>query len=636
MTVIRLNTTGAQGGISPNTKTGYPNSARFLKNLDIYSDDNSIQLNLAAVKDSGSIVTDLVKWMDSGQPFDTNTYALGDTGNFYKIDSGGTWSKIATLSPVSDGTHGNGLLVFDNYVYLASDSEVARYGPLNGTPTLTNSFFESLNFNKDNANTSATGNTYTVPTSISESALLSFTPTYDPIHKVDFNINAKGTGNWTVTIHDANNVTVGSVTVANASLSTGVYTFTFASPYVHIIPSKTYHYHITSTVGDGSVVTNTSSDLSTAYFQNYFKILTYDVDFHPMHIHTNGTNGTLIIGNGQYLAEWDEANYNADKIILRPGYKARYFLMDNEYLVAYCWRGSNIDSFDDGMAFWWDGISPYYNYARPTTGGMPNAGVNFKDRVLSVLGSGGELNLGNEPYKKIAPMPQLVKGSKVEIAPGAMDVWQSQAVMGVAYNTDDGTGLVQGVYQFGSQTDRQLTYTDVATETLTLGFTISTGTLSSTSMKIGCVKALGKYLYIGWKDGSTYGVDKVSKSSGVYASTASYESLIEDKSLFANQLSSMPQKEKMALRLVITFLPLASGCSVTGKYKTERNSSWTSGTSATTGDTSTFVSFDTLGGKRYREIEYGFDATSTGSNITITSIYFEFDALENEKGVFNG
>ena len=114
-------------------------------------------------------------------------------------------------------------------------------------------------------------NAYTPPVAISEVA--SNRQTFTPTKKLNTSISiwpvAKGTGDWTVTVHDSANTLVGSATIANASLTNGAMN-TFAILWAWT--SGAYHFHVTSTVADGTVKCGTAADLETAsYLSNYQK-----------------------------------------------------------------------------------------------------------------------------------------------------------------------------------------------------------------------------------------------------------------------------------------------------------------------------------------------------------------------------
>ena len=129
----------------------------------------------------------------------------------------------------------------------------------------------------DNIDTSldptfAAANTYTPPTAISETATnkQTFVPTKSKMTRIWVYPVAKGTGDWTVTIHDSSDVVQGTITIANASLTNGAVNY-FNVP-CNLTTGASYHFHVTSTVADWTVRVATSADLETvSYIQNYYK-----------------------------------------------------------------------------------------------------------------------------------------------------------------------------------------------------------------------------------------------------------------------------------------------------------------------------------------------------------------------------
>lgn len=613
--------------------SGMQNSFRFAKNLNIYADDDSVTLNPIPNKVSSTVVVGLGKWMADVFPWSTDKYMTDDGGNIYKITSSETWTLDRSGATIANGAAGQGLCGFANGLYYATSTTIGQKYPLSGTPAYNDDLLSDGVLNLD-LSVSASGQTYTTPAAIAETAAnkLSITPTKDPLLTVAIYVTAKGTGNWTVTIHDSGNNSLGTATIANASLTNGAMnSFTF-SPAIRINIGTIYHVHVTSTVADGTTQTGTTADFSTAQYKTYFGILIADTNYHDMKQHTNGVNGTIVIANANYFAELTMAGaYSPNKIPILPGYTIRYFVRENEFVVAMAWKGTTIDSFDEGMAFYWDGIQPYYNYSKPITGGNPNAGVNYKNRILSMLGSNGTLTVGTEPFRTIQSAPNLGRGKKIEVLPGAMTTWQNRAHVGIGINSDDSTGLIQGVYEFGSNSDRAVSYTSVSTEVLNLGYSISTGDTQGTTMQIGVVKGFGKDMYIAWKSqAGTYGVDKVIKTNNP-ASTGSWESLIDNDSTDSKgNFYPAPQKEKESQRLSIYYNTLPTGCTVTPKYKINRAASWTLGTGTDIGTVgSNYCIMDI--NQRYFEIEYGYDLVATTGYPAITSVIHEFEPLIDER-----
>ncbi len=75
-------------------------------------------------------------------PNDVNSdiYYYTKDGKFGKISSSFTTTQISALSNAS----GNGLDYYNNYYYIATDTDVHRYGPINGTPTLEENWWTGL------------------------------------------------------------------------------------------------------------------------------------------------------------------------------------------------------------------------------------------------------------------------------------------------------------------------------------------------------------------------------------------------------------------------------------------------------------------------------------------------------------
>jgi hypothetical protein len=100
---------------------------------------------------------------------------------------------------------------------------------------------------------------YTLGTTISEGAtdIQSFTPTEKYQTKVVFKVLAKGTGDWTIVVHNAANDLIASETIANADIAVGYNTAILPWTWATGI----YHVHIISSVADGTVdtIVNTGS-----------------------------------------------------------------------------------------------------------------------------------------------------------------------------------------------------------------------------------------------------------------------------------------------------------------------------------------------------------------------------------------
>jgi len=597
------------GGISPYQKIGIEGSYRFSSAVNIHQDPNFLTLAPKSTKISSTTVTGLCKWMIDASPYSIDRYATD--GGIYKITNTDTVSLDRSAATIGNGSTGQGLEVYDDFLYYATASTIGRKGKLSGTPSYNDDFLSDGTTNVDQSSVT-TGQTYTLPTSIVEADtdILSFVPTRDPLKAISVYVDTKGTGDFMLTLHDANNNSLGSVTVVTADITAGQHnTFTFSSQ-VPLIIGNTYHFHLTVSTGTSKVATGTASDLNTVVYKEFFSIL-YVADFHPMKKFLN----YLCIGNKNYLAIWDRAIYNPNVIAIEPGYEIRSIARVNEYLVLAAWKGESVATCEDQkLFFWsgtnWDGISSTnYDFSIQVSMGFPHFVHNKFNKLLGMYGSSASLNLGNDPFQQIQDIPTLASGKYVEIYPGAVTEWQTKTYIGVCADTDD-TSVTKGIYEYGSL---NAGFSDV----MNLAFIASSGNTGTHS--IGFVYGIGDSLFFSWRSGSKYGIDKVTKSSTA-AAVGSWESLIFD--------DNVPQKQKMAKRLVIRFLPLASGEFVIPKYKIDRESTWQYGTTINTvGE----ITADFALTNRFYEIEYGFDLYSdNGTFPKVLAVYFEYDENKGE------
>ena len=119
-----LGSTGIDPGISPGNS-----SLGRLSGLLVPSSSSNI---------SGENVTGAPMWIKAEPK--TQTYYIYDVrGSVYSTDG----STITPLGDLNDGgsAAGNGMAYYDNYIYFSRNTTVARYGPLNGTPTFADDYW---------------------------------------------------------------------------------------------------------------------------------------------------------------------------------------------------------------------------------------------------------------------------------------------------------------------------------------------------------------------------------------------------------------------------------------------------------------------------------------------------------------
>ena len=415
-----------------------------------------------------------------------------------------------------------------------------------------------------------------------------------------------GSGDWTLLVHDADDVLIGSKTIANGSMSTGDVTFTFSTA-LRVRIGNEYHFHVLSTVADGGVDTEDATDLEGAEYTILCGVLIASTAYHPMLLFYD----LLCTGNENYLSVWDWVTYSPNELKLDPGYSVRSLTIVDEFIVIGCVTGSDIQGSEKARLFYWDGLQKGYNYSKDVPLGFVNALHNSKNRLMSILGDRGAIYIGTEPFQKVQELPLLKRRYTVEVKPGAITEWDGKTYIGYA-TSQDSTDVYQGVYEFGSADDTK-------PEVLTHVAIISTGTTQSQTLNIGLVKGIGKDLYIGWDDNGTYGVDKIT-SSGNPVASGEIESLIID--------NGAPHKEKIFKGITVTMNAIAASHTITPKYKINRGS-WVNMTATSTvGDTEVKRK---VTGIRYKDLEVGVTVAATSIALPeITGIIIHYDPASEE------
>ena len=114
-------------GIAQSPHVGFAD----VRNLDIHSIPGIVRLNNIMVKKSATTVTDQINWIVRHPVTTAEVFALGNTGKVYKsLDSGATW---ALMTGFTAGGHGNGMIIWKNYLFVCRDAYIDVCG--DGTAT---------------------------------------------------------------------------------------------------------------------------------------------------------------------------------------------------------------------------------------------------------------------------------------------------------------------------------------------------------------------------------------------------------------------------------------------------------------------------------------------------------------------
>jgi len=555
---------------------------------------------------------------DNASIFGLATFVSSGSANtaFYDglMDDARVWNDLRTATEINNyntvvltGSEGN-LVAYYKMESGVTDSQTSGLNDLtaNNSPTYSTDIpFTGITTRGDeDVSISGSGQTYTLTTALNEGAThrQTFTPTKEPLKSIALNIGTKGTGNWTIVVHDALNRELTSMTVSNTDLINGVYEFIFASSVRPVLDAP-YHIHAYSTVADGTLVSGVASDMEGAYLKTYYQILVSD-EYHPIKQFTN----FIVIGNERYVAKLEAGNvYNPHRLTLPSGYRVRCFAFWRDYIAIGTWQGSDVADIDSSKVFFWDGTSDTYVEPLDVPQGAINALFGRQGKLLISAGYRGKFfeYAGGEEAIPAFIIPEASRGDKIEMAPGSICMWDGIVQVGGPFTTDS-TTVHQGVYTWGRND---------SDDPVSLGFDypLSIGDQMSSLVKVASTMGRGKKLYIGYQNGGAYGIDIVSRSANP-AATATVELSNID------MLSVADVKYPLTFR--VDFLPLVSGQSVSIKYKPDRSTSWyTLQTQSTAGASEVAGSIN----QRVKEVQFAVDYVTNGSQLTTINYAFDME-----------
>lgn len=552
-------------------------------------------------------------------------YTYGDTGVIYKIDTNNVVTYLDKLPTGSDGM----LYRSDSdAVYFATQTDIRRYYPISGTPTFDVIYGPSKSIDTAAYRTGGTS-TYTIPTTIDEGQYCSFQPDIEPFYSTKVNVVTKGTGTVTLTLHDGLNNTLASTTITNANLATGLNEFLYSSQVRALVKpnARTYHFHLTSTVADTTVACSTSGDLNTADFELWAHRLVDTVNgLHPMAQFQQFT----LIGNGRYLSVWEPLTdrdppnneLQRHRLTFPSGFEVCGIAVTDEFAVIACEKRSTDGSkdFQEGKLFTWDGTAQTYNQVIDVSGGSPE-GIYTHDNIPYFFVNGalcawaGGKNIIN--VRTLANTDTTYRDTvdNTRVYPNMMTVRDNLLHLGYPSTTNN-TSIEHGVHSWGSLEK------NYPASWGNLDYVISTQTKLNTAgtLQLGCVRNFGDEMYISWKDGTNYGLDIVDS----YCDPAP---VFKFRALAFNAGAKF--KKKQAIKVAVFSDALPEDIEITPVTNIDGAGDITydaMGEDDTEG-------FGSLERGKNRQIVYGFDGTSSGTETpVIHSVALEWLPLADEKG----
>lgn len=678
------------GGHSVDYKYGIANSFYDSQALDFRSKPSQMSVIPGARTLTNSLLDVCTAMVQDPQGV---RYAIGDQGYLYRISTAGVVSTIGKLD--SAGAAGIAYNQQSDQLYIPTQQTVSLYGQVSGSsPTLRTANFgpsastaagvvniyntttAAYDIQRNNAVLAAANaggaltpsnyttyvtntltGTYTLPTGISEATgnFCAFVPDIEPFYSIAVYVTTKGTGNWTLTLHDSLNNTLASTTVSNANIAVGWNEFKFSTPggvralvnaFATGAPSG-YHFHLTSSVSSdtAAVATYAAGSLVGCNFLMFaYRLVKTNNGWHP----TTIFGQYLCIGNGQYLSTYTFTNdnnpnnvatgsgaagWNRHALLLDVGYEVCGLSVNNQYLVVAAEKrsSSGTRSYQNGYLYFWDGQNANYNFKIEIPMGAPYSiytmnNITYFYCAGSLFAWGGGQQVIKVRYIGYQNTDYLGTTDSTIVNPNMMDIRYNLLMLGYPSTTTN-VNLNYGIYSWGSV---ELTYPN----SFGYSYTLASGTKNysaSNTLAIGMIKNFVDNMYISWKEKDANGVTKygldIIDNTSTPASSFSWTSLIYD--------GGVRYKRKKALRYKINFLPLPANTTLTAFYSIDRGANistdpnGSNSFTATAGQTSIVVE---LNNARFYELQWGFTGTCTNaaSAPTITGVTMEVDPLLDE------
>lgn len=575
------------GGLSDDARIGIKNSSAYLQAVDVRSSPSQISVLPGTTREDNGVIKDLI--LNEAMTTDGTIYAYGNAGYVYRRSTAGSWSIVDKLS---SGAAGIDFRADTDAIYLMSNKTASRIGTVvNGVnPTLNSDYFadsisqydnsvqENLNVRADQEGSTSTTAILvaTSPLNESDNNRRYFQTDTEPCGRISVYVVAKGTGDWTLTLQDGINNVLTTATITNVNLKNNSWAdfyFTNApNGQVRLYPApnaRTYHFHLTSTVADGTVSSDATNDLHTCDVRIWAdRLIMTRNGLHPMDRFLEYE----LIQNGNYVSAWEPITdpptndeWLRHRLTVPSEYEGCGIDHTNEYSIA-AWgkttTGANSIP-QEGLLTFWDGLSDTYNYDVPIAEGTPQ-GLHVYMNVAYYYCAGYWWAI-TSPTTQPVKLKQL-PGSATEFsgsaAPITMYPYAATVRRGIQLlgwpGTTTNTAINFGVYGWGAANKN---YPAV----LTYNYLISTGSQnysSGNNLQIGMVKAYDDLLHISWRDDqgsgvAKYGLDVVTNASAP-AAYAKYRTLIVGNGYEA--------KEKTAAYIEAYFPNLPAGATITLGY----------------------------------------------------------------------
>lgn len=430
---------------------------------------------------------------------------------------------------------------------------------------------------------------YQLSSALIENDFWGFELDQEPIFSISFTVANKGTGDWTVILHDGSNHEIGAQVIENALLPVpgGDAQFTFDQPLRGKLGAS-YHAHLYSSDGSGAVQSTNAGTLQAAQASLKASRLVDTGDFGHVAIQLGARS---YICNEKYIAEWEpldttdnaSAGYNPHKLVAPSEVIYIGACLYNEYTVfgGGLKRGtdSNNDEPTEGILSFWNGVDDFISFNIPVPQGAPNSlfsinnVIHFEAKGTWYRWAGGDI----EPIYQFPGVDKLLAAaagpqsdSRRRAGRHVMAANPDNTLsIGFPYSTAN-TNLRIGLYSFGKSKSFMppaINYQGlISTDHETVQFDESTEVHTPVT-GITFLKRFGSNILVAWKDVVSgevvYGVDYVNDTSPAVA-----------RGIFGSLWFDNDEPDKLktpkAIKAIFTE-PLPAGCSVTPFIQYDRS-----------------------------------------------------------------
>lgn len=289
-----------------------------------------------------------------------------------------------------------------------------------------------------------------------------------------------------------------------------------------------------------------------------------DSEFHPM---VANLNAGLFIGDGNQVAKVVAAGtFSSNVLDIEAPHRIKCMAPFDVDLIIGTIIASTVNSC---KVIRWDTVETSWQYAPDIEENGINAFIDLGTLLLAQAGRSGNLYFYNgvtlEPYKRI---PGTWTPSKTGlIHPNSIGRLKGIPVFG--FSNVSGNPADQGIYSIGSYSK------DYPIVINGPEFIISQDKVAT--IELGAILVEDLDLYVAWKDGSNYGVDKLDYSNKYASAYIEFPVITSDPSEFST-----------FIRYLANYFSMPSGTSLTFKYDKNHSGSFTTFTNTAADQTDKF------------------------------------------------